>query len=239
MKPFWKEQKNILVILAHPDDPEFFCGGTIAEWVKQGHQVSYCLLTKGDKGVNEQFQTDEDIRELRMQEQEKAAAILGVTDLVFMDNEDGYLVPTIAMRKDVARVIRQKKPNIVVSCDPTNYYLNKHYINHPDHRAAGQIVIDAVFPAAQNPLFFSELIHDENLPPHNVDEVWLSLAKEPNEVVDVTDNWDLKVNALLEHRSQIGKEEAFRKRMMSRHTDDSSDECPRFEEAFKRIVYKK
>lgn len=239
MKRFWKEKKKILVILAHPDDPEFFCGGTIIEWVEQGHVVMYCLLTKGDKGVNEQFQCDEDIREIRIREQRKAAAVLGVDDIEFMDNEDGYLVPSISMRKDVARVIRQKKPNIVVSCDPTNYYLNKHYINHPDHRAAGQIVIDAVFPAAQNPLFFSELIHDEKLPPHNVDEVWLSLPKEPNEIVDVTKNWEKKINALLEHRSQIGEEEAFRKRMMSRHTEDSKDEDPRFEEKFKRIVYRK
>ena len=238
MKRFWKEQKNILVILAHPDDPEFFCGGTIAEWVKQGNQVEYCLLTKGDKGVNEQFQTNEDIRGLRMDEQKNAAAVLGVKDVVFMDNEDGYLVPSIALRKDVARIIRQKKPNIVVSCDPTNYFMNKHYINHPDHRAAGQIVIDAVFPAAQNPLFFTELIDDENLPPHDVDEVWLSLPKEPNETVDVTESWHLKVDALLKHRSQIGREDEFRKKMISRHTDDSSDQYPRYEEKFKRIIYR-
>lgn len=235
---FWEQPKKILVILAHPDDPEYFCGATIAEWVKQNNEVCYCLLTKGDKGVNKQFQSDEDIRELRMGEQKKAAEILGVEDIVFLDNEDGYLVPSMELRKDVARVIRQKKPNIVVTCDPTNYYLNSHYINHPDHRAAGQVVIDAVFPAAGNPLFFTDLMDGENLPPHNVEEIWISLPKEPNEVIDVTATWDLKVSALLEHRSQIGEVEEFQKKMLSRHTEDSSDKNPRYEESFKRIIYR-
>ena len=235
---FWQQKKEILVILAHPDDPEYFCGATIAKWTEQGHNVSYCLLTKGDKGVNEHFQGKGDIRLLRVDEQKKAAAVLGVKDIVFLNNEDGYLVPTIERRKEVARVIRQKKPNIVVTCDPTNYYIHNNYINHPDHRAAGQIVIDAVFPAAQNPLFFTELIDDEKLPPHDVDEVWLSLAKEPNQTVDVTSTWGTKVKALLEHRSQIGDAEAFKKKMASRFIKGSNAENPRFEEQFKRIVYR-
>ena len=235
---FWQQKKNILIILAHPDDPEFFCGATIAQWTGQGHKVSYCLLTKGDKGVNEHFQTKGDIRELRMEEQRRAGAVLGVDDIIFLDNEDGYLVPTIEHRKEIARVIRQKKPNIVVTCDPTNYYMSSHYINHPDHRAAGQIVIDAVFPAAQNPLFFSDLIDDENLPPHDVDEVWISLAKEPNQVVDVTSTWDLKVKALLEHKSQIGHTGEFKKKMLSRYTEDSNAEKPRYKESFTRIIYR-
>lgn len=235
---FWEEPKDILVILAHPDDPEFFCGATIAEWVKQGNHVSYCLLTKGDKGINEEFHPKGDIRQLRIDEQTKAAAVLGVKDITFMDNEDGYLVPTMELRKDVTRIIRKMKPQILVGCDPTHYYFRNDYINHPDHRAAGQVVLDAVFPAAQNPLFFSDLIADEQLMPHGVEEVWLSLPKEANLTVDVTDTWDLKISALLEHHSQIGQVEEFKARMLKRHTEDSSDEHPRYEESFMRIIFR-
>jgi len=236
---FWQEKKKILVILAHPDDPEFFCGATIAEWHRQGNEVAYCLLTKGDKGVNEHFQNSEDIRTLREREQRAAAAVLGVEDITFMDNEDGYLVPSLKLRKDVTRVIRQKKPQILVTCDPTNFFMRDEYINHPDHRAAGQVAIEAVFPAANNPLFFTELITDEELYPHGVEEVWLSLPKEPNLVVDVTATWQLKIDALLKHASQIGIREAFIERMNSRRSADSSEENPRYEEQFKRIIFRK
>ena len=235
---FWDSPKSILVILAHPDDPEFFCGATIAEWVQQGNQVSYCLLTKGDKGVNKEFQTSGDIRQLRVDEQTQAARQLGVNDITFLDNEDGYLVPTLELRKEVTRVIRQKKPQILVTCDPTNYFMNDNYINHPDHRAAGQIAIDAVFPAAGNPLFFTELITEEQLYPHGVEEVWLSLPKEPNLVLDVTATWDKKIAALLQHRSQIGKPDAFTLRMKNHKTEDSTEDAPRYQEEFKRIIFK-
>jgi LmbE family N-acetylglucosaminyl deacetylase len=235
---FWDTPKNILVILAHPDDPEFFCGATIAEWVQQGNTVSYCLLTKGDKGVNKDFHSSDDIRQLRIDEQTQAAAQLGVTDITFLDNEDGYLVPSLELRKEVTRVIRQKKPQIMVTCDPTNYFMNDNYINHPDHRAAGQIAIDAVFPAAGNPLFFTDLIIEEKLFPHGVEEVWLSLPKEPNLVLDVTPTWETKINALLQHRSQIGEQEPFKLRMLNRRAEGSTEVNPRFEESFKRIVFK-
>jgi LmbE family N-acetylglucosaminyl deacetylase len=235
---FWDQKKKILVILAHPDDPEFFCGATIAEWTRQGHDVSYCLLTKGDKGVNDHFKNADDICELRMREESQAAAVLDVHDIIFMDNEDGYLTPSLELRKDVVRVIRQKKPQIIVTCDPTNYYMHNDYINHPDHRAAGQIAIDAVFPAAGNPLFFKELITEEGLYPHEVEEVWLSLPKEPNLTLDVTATWQQKINALLNHKSQIGIEEEFVAHMKSKYTDGSNAENPRYEEKFKRIIFK-
>lgn len=236
---FWDQKKKILVILAHPDDPEFFCGATIAEWCRQGHEVAYCLLTRGDKGVNEHFKADADIKQVREREQKEAAAVLGVRDISYLDNEDGYLVPSMALRKDVTRVIRQKKPQILVSCDPTNFYMHDDYINHPDHRAAGQVAIEAVFPAAGNPLFFTELITDEELYPHGVEEVWLSLPKEPNLVIDVTETWEQKIEALLKHRSQIGLEEAFIERMKKRDTEDSTDERPRYSEQFKRIIFRR
>ena len=236
---FWEYPKDILVILAHPDDPEFFCGATIAEWAQQGNKVSYCLLTKGDKGVNDHFDGNVDIRSLRISEQRVAASILGVGEIDYLNYEDGYLQPTMELRKEVTRIIRKKKPQIVVTCDPTHYFFRNDYINHPDHRAAGQVVLDAVFPASQNPLYFSDLLADERLQPHHVEEVWLSLPKEPNLILDVTATWEQKMRALLEHRSQIGEEAAFRERMLKRRTDDSSDENPRYEETFFRIIFRK
>lgn len=234
---FWDTKQKILVVLAHPDDPEFFCGGTLAIWAKEGHEISYCLLTKGEKGINEKFRGVENIKKLRIEEQQRAAGILDIHQINFLDYEDGYLTPNLELRCEVAKVIRREKPNIVVTCDPTNYYIRDSYINHPDHRAAGQVVIDAVFPAAQNELFFPELMKKEKLSPHHVQEVWISLPKEPNVFIDVTDTWDLKIKALLMHASQIGETEKFLERMRSRRTEDSSEENPRYQEFFRRVVF--
>jgi LmbE family N-acetylglucosaminyl deacetylase len=235
---FWETKQNILVILAHPDDPEFSCGGTIAKWTSEGHNVSYCLLTKGDKGVNDHFSKVENIKELRIEEQKNAAKVVGVSEIIFLDNEDGYLTPNMELRKVVTGVIRKVKPDIVVTCDPTNYYMRDSYINHPDHRAAGQVVIDAVFPAAQNFLFFPELETELHLAPHHVKEVWISSPKEQNIAIDVTDTWSRKLEALTKHTSQIGDIDQFYIRMRSRRTEDSSDESPRYEEVFRRIVFR-
>jgi LmbE family N-acetylglucosaminyl deacetylase len=235
---FWETKQKILVILAHPDDPEFSCGGTVAKWTSEGHNVSYCLLTKGDKGVNDHFSQVENIKELRIEEQQNAAKVIGVNDIIFLDNEDGYLTPNMELRKVVTGVIRKVKPDIVVTCDPTNYYMRDSYINHPDHRAAGQVVIDAVFPAAQNFLFFPELMTEMHLEPHHVKEVWITNPKEQNIAIDVTDTWPRKLEALTKHASQIGDVDQFYIRMRSRRTEDSSDEAPRYEEVFRRIVFR-
>lgn len=235
--PFWESKQKILVVLAHPDDPEFFCGGTLSIWAKEGHEINYCLLTMGDKGINEQFKRAENIKQLRIEEQQSAAKVIGANQIIFLDNEDGYLTPNLELRKDVARIIRQVRPDIVVTCDPTNYYIRDSYINHPDHRAAGQVVIDAVFPAAQNELFFPELVANEQLLPHHVKEVWISLPKEPNVFIDITANWENKINALMKHASQIGETTKFLERMRTRRTEDSTDENPRYEELFRRVVF--
>jgi LmbE family N-acetylglucosaminyl deacetylase len=232
----WDAPQRILVILAHPDDPEFFCGGTIARWTLAGHQVAYCLLTCGDKGTKDRSLTSAALCSLRQEEQRAAAAILGVHDVRFLDYPDGYLVPDMNLRKEITRVIRQEQPDILVTCDPTNLYVRETYLNHPDHRAAGQATLDAVFPAARDHLYFIELWRDEQLEPHIVREVWISLPRDPDVSVDITDHWDLKLRALSEHRSQIGDRAQLEERMRSRHTPDSSLEKPRYEEYFKRLV---
>jgi LmbE family N-acetylglucosaminyl deacetylase len=232
----WETKQHILVILAHPDDPEFFCGGTIARWVQAGHKVSYCLLTCGEKGTKDRTITTDTLCSIRQKEQHAAAAILGVNDVRFLDHPDGYLVPDLELRKEITRVIRQAQPDVLVTCDPTNLYVRETYLNHPDHRAAGQATLDAVFPAARDHLNFVELWRDELLEPHIVREVWISLVQDPNVAVDISDQFELKLDALSQHVSQIGDRDQLEERMRSRHTDDSTLDNPRYEERFKRLV---
>lgn len=236
----WKTKKSILVVLAHPDDPEFFCGGTLARWTKAGHDVHYCLITNGNKGSDDPNITPVELATLREIEQKKAAEIIGVHHIEQLGYDDGMLIADLQARKDVVRVIRKIKPNILVSCDPTNFFPNEGYINHSDHRTAGQIALDAVFPASGNRMFFPELITEENLHPHSVEEVWLSLTSQPDINIDITDTFEIKLKALLEHKSQIGDPDAFVRRMRNtRHTKDTTIDDPRYEEGFKRFVFRK
>jgi|DewCreStandDraft_5_1066085.scaffolds.fasta_scaffold06367_7 LmbE family N-acetylglucosaminyl deacetylase len=230
----WETVQQILVILAHPDDPEFFCGATIARWTEAGHQVSYCLLTCGDKGTHDRQMSGDQLCGIRHQEQLQAASHLGVKQVQFLDFPDGYLVPDLQLRRAITRVIRKERPDVVVTCDPQLLFVGDERINHPDHRAAGQACVDAIFPAARDHLYFPELL-EEGLEPHIVREVWVSLAVEPNVVLDVTNLWERKIEAILCHKSQIADEEALRKRMKNRLAKDSTPERPRYEEAFRRI----
>ncbi len=232
----WIEPKKILVILAHPDDPDFFCGATLARWAKFGHHIVEYLFTRGDKGSHDPASKPLELSKTREAEQKAAARVLGVEAVNFLDYADGYLVPSLEARRDVIRVIRKEKPEIVVTSDPTNLFTRPGSINHPDHRAAGQIVVDAIFPGAGSPQFFPELLQ-EGLQPHALKEVWLSIPANPNFTLDVTDFWDLKIHALWEHRSQIGSPVELEKRMRERRTPLSLAEAPRFEEKFYRIVF--
>jgi LmbE family N-acetylglucosaminyl deacetylase len=232
----WEKPQKILVILAHPDDPEFFCGATIARWTAAGHSVSYCLLTCGDKGTKDREITPEMLCSRRQSEQIAAAAVLGVRHVRFLNYPDGYLTADLHLRRDITRVIRQEQPDILVTCDPTNLYVRETLLNHPDHRAAGQAVLDAVFPAARDHLNFVELWRDENLEPHIVREVWVSSPKEPTVSLDVTEYWETKIRALYEHKSQIPDPQALAERIRARHTSDSTLENPRYEEYFRRLI---
>jgi LmbE family N-acetylglucosaminyl deacetylase len=233
----WVEKQKILILLAHPDDPEFFLGATIARWIHMGHEINYCLFTKGDKGSDDVNLTPEVLSNMRVVEQRRAAEVLGVSNVEFLDYKDGYLVPDLSFRREVVRIIRKEKPDVIVTSDPTNIFPRVGAINHPDHRAAGQVVVDAVFPAAGNVKYFPELL-EEGYKPHSIKEIWLSVTGNPNVIIDVTEYWDKKIQALLQHASQIGDSERFRSRMLSRHTPESTMELPRFEERFYRISYR-
>jgi LmbE family N-acetylglucosaminyl deacetylase len=233
----WEIPQKILVLLAHPDDPEFFCGATLARWAKAGHEIVYCLITCGDKGTNDPTITREQLCGIRVEEQKAAASVIGAKKVRFMGYPDGYVVPDLELRKEITRVVRQEKPHVVVTCDPTTLYFFGTRLNHPDHRAAGQVVLDAIFPAVGNPMYFEDLRIEEGLEPHQVREVWVSLTMEPNVILDVTEHWETKINALFEHKSQIGEPEKLAERMRERRTEDSTAEKPRYEERFRRLTF--
>ena len=234
----WPTPQNILVILAHPDDPEFFCGATLAKWARAGHHITYLLLTCGDKGFNPTTHpemTPEKLCTIRHVEQRNAAEVIGAQAVHFLDYPDGYLVPDLATRKAVVREIRRYKPDILVTCDPQNLFA-VYGINHPDHRAAGQVVIDAVFPAAGNLAYFPELL-EEGLQPHMPKEVWCSLTMQPNTSIDVTPFWDVKMQAILKHITQVQDPEKLIERFKSRRAEDSTETDPRYEEKFRVVKY--
>lgn len=233
----WQTPQRILVILAHPDDPEFFCGATLAKWAHEGHEIIYFLLTCGDKGRNDHNREipGDELCALRHAEQRAAAQVIGAREVHFLDKEDGYLVPDLTLRRKMVRVIRQFRPDVLVTCDPQLLFA-PYGINHPDHRAAGQAVLDAVFPAAGNELYFPELLA-EGLAPHTPREVWVSLTLQPNVTLDVTDFWETKIRALKEHKTQIGDPAQLEERLRSRRAEDSSPEQPRYEEKFRVIRY--
>jgi len=233
----WQDPQKILVILAHPDDPEFFCGATLARWAGQGHEIHYFLLTCGDKGFKDPTANPADICATRHKEQNAAAGIIGVKSVHFLDKEDGYIIPSLELRREVVRVIRQFRPDVLVTCDPTHLFSGDRHINHPDHRYAGQVVLDAVFPAAGNPFFFPELLKDEGLEPYSPREVWISLTSTPNVTLDVTDTWDIKLQALKQHVSQIGDPAEFEARMRSRKSERSTDEKDFYDEKFRVIKF--
>ena len=237
-EPTWTESKKILVILAHPDDPEFFCGGTLAKWAREDHSIQYLLLTCGDKGFNPTTHpemTPEKLCGIRHIEQAEAAKVIGAQAPLFMDLPDGYLIPDLNLRRDVVREIRRHKPDILVTCDPQNLFA-LYGINHPDHRACGQVVIDAVFPAAGNPAYFPDLLA-QGFEPHMPKEVWCSLTMQPNVTMDVTDMWHIKMQAILKHKTQVQDPKTLMERFKSRRAEDSTEENPRYEEKFRVVKY--
>jgi LmbE family N-acetylglucosaminyl deacetylase len=232
----WETPQRILVVLAHPDDPEFFCGATIARWTRAGHTVIYWLLTCGDKGTADRALTSEQLCGQRQEEQRAAAAVLGVHEVHFLGFPDGYLVPDLTLRKEITRIIRTVRPDILVTCDPTSLFMGDNRLNHPDHRAAGQASLDAVYPPARDHLYFPELLQ-AGLEPHAVREVWVSGTLEPSIRLDVTDLWDTKIRALYEHKSQIGDPQKLAERMRGRLAPGATPENPRYEENFRRIIF--
>jgi LmbE family N-acetylglucosaminyl deacetylase len=197
------EVQRILVIVAHPDDVDFSAAGTIAGWTDAGIEVVYCIVTDGDAGGHDDSVPRAEMAPLRRKEQTAAAACVGVSDLRFLGYPDGTVEATLGLRRDLARVIRQVRPDRVVCPSPERNYVRLG-IGHPDHRAVGSAALDAVYPDARNPYAFGELRAEEGLEAWTVREVWLPGGPVPNHYVDVTGTFDRKVAALRAHESQTG-----------------------------------
>lgn len=191
-----------MVIVAHPDDIEFSCAGTVARWVNAGARVSYVLCTSGEVGIAEAGMTKDKASKIREIEQLAAAEIVGVEDVVFLRASDGMLQPSLDLRKKLVREIRRFKPEIVICGDPTIVWAGDTYINHPDHRAAATAALDAVFPAAGQPNLFEEL-EEEGITAHKPRKVYVTGWSGSDLFVNIDGTIDLKITALRAHKSQM------------------------------------
>jgi LmbE family N-acetylglucosaminyl deacetylase len=196
----------VLSIHAHPDDQEFTVGGTLAKWARAGSHVVTVCITSGGAGSNEHTPPDmtrEALAPIREEEQRQACRVLGISEVVFLGYEDGMLEPSLALRRDLTRVVRRHRPDAVVCGDPTMRFFGANYMNHPDHRAAADAALDAVFPSAETRLIFPELL-DEGLDPHKVRSVFIHGSEKPDTFIDISEFLGAKLAALKEHRTQMG-----------------------------------
>ena len=193
------EPVRVLTVTAHPDDTEFGFGGTIARWADEGRLIWYCIGTNGDKGTSDRSLTPPQLAAIRQKEQLAAAKTLGVQDVFFLGYPDGELEETREFLGKVVRVIRQVRPDIVITMNP---YPVTRFVQHRDHRIAGQVAIDAVYPFARDHLHFPEHLA-EGLEPHKVGELYISGTESSDTVVDISGYIDRKIEALRCHRSQM------------------------------------
>jgi LmbE family N-acetylglucosaminyl deacetylase len=230
------EARTVLLIGAHPDDPEFSSGGTVASWVAAGLRVVYVVVTSGDKGTPDRTMTNERLVTTREAEQVAAAAELGVTDVVFLRFPDGELLPDLRLRGAITREIRRWRPYAVLTHDPLTMFYNNAFINHPDHRAVGTATVDAIYPTARDPLQFHSQIAEEGLEPHKVKEIFIFGTETPNVLVDISATLDRKVAALRHHVSQIGDPAALADRIQTRSAEVGALGGIPYAEGFRRII---
>jgi LmbE family N-acetylglucosaminyl deacetylase len=193
---------RVLCVLAHPDDVDFGSAGTVATWTAAGTEVTYCIVTDGDAGGFDETPRDQ-MGPLRQAEQQAAAAAVGVTDVRFLGYPDGRLELSLDLRRDIARVIRQVRPQRVLTSSPERWY-ERIGASHPDHLTVGEATLRAVYPDARNPFAFPELHLNEGLEAWTVSEVWLGASPRADHAVDVTDVAERKIEALRSHKSQVG-----------------------------------
>ncbi len=204
-----------MAIVAHPDDIEFGCAGTIARWVQQGCKVAYVLVTSGDVGIADLAITRAEAAAIREAETLAAAKVVGVEDVTFLGEPDGMVVNTLDLRKKLVREIRRFKPEVVFSDDPTLMFNPQGRINHPDHRAVGTATCDAIFPCAGQPHFFQELAQ-EGISAHKVRKVYIMSRGQGDTFVNISETIELKLQALKAHVSQVGENPELEKMMRDR-----------------------
>jgi LmbE family N-acetylglucosaminyl deacetylase len=225
------ESVYAMVISPHPDDSEFGAAGTVARWTGEGRGVVYVVCTNGDKGTNDRGVVPEDLAKIRQKEELDAANVLNVSHVVFLGYPDQGLEDTSEFRKKIVRLIRQYKPEVVVTADPY-----RRYIWHRDHRITGQVVLDAVFPCARDHLSYPELL-EEGLEPHKVKELLFWAAEDINLRTDITGMFDLKMKALRCHKSQVGhwEDQELEERLRKRYRGFAEGEGFELAEAFHRV----
>lgn len=241
-------KKIILAVGAHPDDIDIGCSGSVAKFIKDGGEAYYLILTDGSKGSEDSKISNEELIKIRQAEQQKAADLLGVKKVFFLNFVDGELQNTPELRKEVIRIIRQIKPTTVICFDPTLYYdENRMMINHPDHRIAGEATMDCVYPFARNARTFPELLK-EGLEPHIVEELLLvnfgkanSFAKQNSPTVyyvDISETVDKKIEALSCHKSQFNDMDKFSERikLMTQMIGQKAEPKVKYAEGFIRIT---
>lgn len=194
--------RRILVVSAHPDDPEFGFGASLAKLTRAGARAAYVVCSDGAQGGEDPTQSDQELIDLRQREQRAAADVLGVDEVRFLGFRDGHLAPDLELRRAITAEIRRFRPDLVMTHNPTRALTIRIGAFHPDHLAVGEATMAAVYPDARNPRAFRELLAD-GLTAHKVQEIWLSAHPEPNHVVDVTGFVDLKLQAIQCHHSQF------------------------------------
>ncbi len=224
-----REHQSYLWVVAHPDDAEFSSAGTIARFAKEGKSVTIIQVTSGDRGSSDRAATPEALADTRESEEREAARRLGVSEVVFLRQPDGALVPTIELREKITRMIRTHRPDVIVTHDPF-----RPYALHPDHRAVGMATHDAVYPTARDHLYYPEHLA-EGLEPHKTAEIWYFGSEVPDVYIDITDSFDAKVDALMAHKSQVGDGENLAERLRERSTDLAKDQPFELAEAFKSV----
>ena len=229
--------KRVLVVLAHPDDPDFGAGGSICRLADEGAAVTYVIVTDGSQGGEDPKQKDAELKAIREREQRAAARVLGVKKVEFLGYKDGHLTPDLKLRHDIVRMIRKHKPELVITHIPGRALDVPIGGSHPDHLAVGEATLAAVYPDSRNPRAFRGLLK-EGLEPHAVKEVWIPFWTQGDLLVDITSTLDRKIKALHKHKSQVAKPGQawdFEKFMRKRHADIGKRGGYRFAESFKKI----
>jgi len=231
--------KKAMVVVAHADDAEYSCSGTVAKLCSQKWDVAYVLCTNGSKGSSNKNMTSEEIAAIRRKEQVEAGQVLGLKDVAFLNYEDSVLEPSLSLRKDIARQIRKYRPDVLITSYPARNLNGNYGLGHPDHIAAGEAAMAAVFPTARDHLTFPELLK-EGYEPHKVSEVWIVGAPDPDLWVDVSDHMETSIKALLKHSSQMSRsDEEIKEMMHSGRRERAEGKGMLYAETFKRIIIEK
>lgn len=232
--------KIAMSIQAHPDDQDFSIAGTLAKWAKAGCEIISVIITSGGSGSNDVTKGagyKAELARLRETEQLAANKTLGIQQTVFLRYPDGELEPSLALRKDITRVIRQYKPDVVLSGNPEAWFYGSEYVNHPDHRAAAQAACEAVFPSAGTRLIFTDLL-EAGYEPHNVKRLYVHGSEKSDTWIDISETIDSKIEALKKHVSQVEAHEV-EKWIRDWAKDEGREKGLDFAEAYKVMILQK